>query len=308
VQLVLIGQLLKTDLRHRDISIATVLKSAEDKLADFDRVEKEKNPIMTCFGAPGTGKSRLAEEVGKSFRDIGTRHDKENYPNLAKLANDVLCIHLSFNSNTKIEEDETNVQGALSRRLISSAFDLDFDSSSRFRGMKFRDSLKLVLHFHRLHHAPDAPRTLVYVAIDDIGGVYSLFKKDGLKALTDAVGKCLIDPPAGMLFVSLVTGTIREPVRDVLTESSHPREEVGVPLFPLDDNDDDNNDDNTDDDNNDDDNNDDDNNDDDNDDDDNDDDGNDDDYDNDNNDDNDDDDNDDDYDDGNDEMVVQKTK
>ena len=167
---------------------------------------------------------------------------------------DTLAIHISFNGDTKYAADTEHIASqSLGVRVLSSYFGFHWTKLNQLRGnfisgLTLDNCLEAVLSHHRRNLSADAPRTILYLAVDDIGGIYPqpgfVERKDVVhdkatrkatafvKAMTNEIGTILITPPKNSFCVALITGTTYTPVTNILRASSHPYVNLGVPLLP----------------------------------------------------------------------------
>jgi hypothetical protein len=233
-------------LYFRNNAKAKILEQTEKRYLQIGRGDKEDNPILLCFAAPGTGKSRLAESGAKFLSE--SKNDE-----LRRMAqDDTLAIHISFNGNTKYDkETDHKASQSLGLRVLSSYFGFDWGilkGGNFLSGLTLESCLQAVLLHHRRNFPADAPRTILYLAVDDIGGIYPHRDRETIspylagemdkasefvKQLTNSVGSILITPPQNSFCVALITGTTYIPVTNILRTSAHPYVNVGVPLLPL---------------------------------------------------------------------------
>ena len=203
--------------------------------------DKENNRLLIAFAAPGTGKSRLAQSLPDALKTCGD-------PELETLArNDTLTILISFNGDTKYDENfDKSASSSIGVRALASYFGFPWDVLMRepfVSKITLKMCLETILKHHRRDFPEGAPETVLYLAVDDVGGIIPGALSGGddkgeglifLKQITNSLGVLLITSPPGCFFVSVLTGTIFVPVTDILRASSHPYAVLGVPLLPFD--------------------------------------------------------------------------
>jgi len=197
-------------------------------------VDKEDHPILICMGAPGTGKSRLAQSVGSWLQDCSNKE-------LGDCArNDSLSVHITFNNDTKYDThqnlDGKCASGSLGSRALASYFGINWMKLCRYVDVKFMQlhlCLEVIVDHHRRSKGlndTDTP-TILYLAVDDVGSVVrnDAFLNDMIRSLS----QMLITPPPNSFFVTLVTGTTYNPVVAMLRKRTCPFVHLPVPLLPL---------------------------------------------------------------------------
>jgi hypothetical protein len=223
-----------TEPSCREAAKEMILSSAGDRFEKSTSKDKQSHPILICMGAPGTGKSRLAQSVGSWLKDCSNKE-------LADCAEkDTLSVHITFNSDTKYMTDAhlggKSASGSLGSRALASYFGINWRKLCHVVDVKFMKldlCVEVIVEHHRRSmglNDTDTP-TILYLAVDDVGRVVQY--DDFLNDMINELGQMLITPPPNSFFVTLVTGTIYNPVVARLRESTHPHFNLPVPLLPL---------------------------------------------------------------------------
>jgi hypothetical protein len=125
-------------------------------------------------GAPGTGKSRLAQSVGCWLQDCSNKE-------LGECAEkDTLSVHITFNNDSKYDIHR-NLDGkyatcSLGSRALASYFGSNWRKLCDVVDVKFMPldlCLEVIVDHHRRSKGPndsDTP-TILYLAVDDVGSV-----------------------------------------------------------------------------------------------------------------------------------------
>lgn len=211
--------------------------------------DKEKHPYVIYMSAPGTGKSRLADYGLEALKTT----DATKYPNLASLANNgaSLAVHVSYNNATPFSLFDVQVgpEASLAYRLLASYFRrnegiplvqmLIQSGVEMIRTLSVAASVQAILLHHRKSlGVSDNKDVLLYLAVDDVSGICSSLLigwtlQDGkafLKSIFDSISSLSSFPPC--FVVSMVTGTVISPTREILT--NRPVKNLAVPLLTLD--------------------------------------------------------------------------
>jgi hypothetical protein len=211
-----------------------ILSSSGDRFKKSTSVDKEDHPILICMGAPGMGKSHLAQSVGSWLKDCSNKE-------LADCAcKDTLSVHITFNSDTKYNThpqfESKYATRSLGSRALASYFGIDWMKLCEIVDIEFirlELCLEVIVKHHRRSKGlndTDTP-TILYLAVDDVENVVKndFFLNDMIRALTQT----LITPPPNSFFVTLVTGTTYNPVVAMLRKRNCPFVPLRVPLLPL---------------------------------------------------------------------------
>jgi hypothetical protein len=199
--------------------------------------DKELNPLLTCLGAPGTGKSSLAER-GLKMLSCSKNSDLKKLLN-----NNPLAIHITFNSDSKfgMNDGTKGAEWAISIRLLSSYFRISI-SELYPKLIHYSVTVLQTLYFiekhHRLYfHIPINKCLLVYIAVDDVDNILNdkvsdvKMRRNFLKEVTNILGTLLTLSVDRLFFVTLLTGTIHEDIKRIMSKSSHPYENLPVELL-----------------------------------------------------------------------------